>query len=93
MDRLLQLCASCQLAPKRWTAAGPGFFMAGVVVMVARPASVDECSADRRDLPKLAERESPGASGVDVFAHWLKRRPVRPWRFLPLFRMNETHFG
>ena len=92
-ERLLRLCATCRLEPKRWTAAGKGFFMSGVVVRVPRLAGVDERSADRRDLPRLAERESPGANGVGVFASWLKRRPVSPWRLVIGLKIDEWQVG
>ena len=34
-ERLLKLCASCSLSPQRWSTLGPGFFMAGLAVMIA----------------------------------------------------------
>ena len=85
-ERLFRLCAARPLEPKRWAAAGPRFFVAGLAVMMACAAG-----ADRRDLLNLAERLSPGASQPDVFARWLKRSPVRPSRFLPMLEMHEKH--
>src|SRR6202453_5349958 len=55
--QLLKLCASRQLDPAAWAAAGPAFFMAGLAVMLA--SNVD---ADRRGLLALAEILHPGAS-------------------------------
>ena len=90
-ERLFRLCAARPLEPKRWAAAGPRFFVAGLAVMTACAAGVDRRDADRRDLLNLAERLSPGASQPDVFARWLKRSPVRPSRFLPMLDMYEKH--
>jgi DNA-binding phage protein len=77
--QLLMLCASGQLDPAMWAAAGPAFFMAGLAVMLASNAG-----ADRRGLLALAETLHPGATDVSVFARWLKRSPLRPSRFLPM---------
>jgi hypothetical protein len=76
-DRLIDLCASGNLDPARWTRLGPGFFMAGVAVMLA---STD--GRDRRRLLALAEQIHPGASEPAVFNRWLERSPLRPTRFL-----------
>ena len=78
-ERLVELCASGQLDPAKWGALGPGFFMAGLAVMVASLAR-----SNRRGLLALAEHLHPGASEPAVFGHWLQRSPVRPSRFLPL---------
>jgi hypothetical protein len=83
---LLTLCASRQLDPVAWAAAGPAFFMAGVAVMLASNAD-----ADRRGLLALAEALHPGATEVAVFAGWLKRSPLRPSRFLPMLAMETKH--
>jgi hypothetical protein len=85
-ERLLNLCASRTLDPRRWAEVGPRFFMAGVAVMLA---SVPEL--DRRGLLALAEQLHPGASEPAVFAQWLKRSPVRPSRFLPMLAMEMKH--
>jgi hypothetical protein len=85
-DRLVELCATSDLNPERWTAAGPRFFMAGLAVMLA---SVRR--GDRRELLALAERLHPGASDVAVFDRWLQRSPVRPARFLPLLDARRAH--
>ena len=85
-ERLLRLCASGSLEVQRWADTGPGFFMAGLAVMVA--------SGDRFDRPgllSLAERLHPGASKPDVFQRWLERSPVRPSRFLPMLDMEAKH--
>ena len=52
-------------------------------------ASVD--GFDRPGLLDLAERLHPGASERAVFAHWLKRSPLRPSRFLPMLDMAVKH--
>jgi hypothetical protein len=85
-ERLLELCASRGLDPKRWAERGPRFFMAGLAVMLA---SVPEL--DRRGLLALAEQLHPGASEPAVFAKWLERSPVRPSRFLPMLAMELKH--
>lgn len=85
-DRLVELCASNDLDPARWTTAGPRFFMAGLAVMLA--SAVD---ARRRDLLELAEQVYPGASEVAVFTRWLERSPLRPSRFLPLVDERRRH--
>ncbi|MGD0504824.1 MAG: hypothetical protein ABSD02_18970 [Steroidobacteraceae bacterium] len=84
--QLLVLCASRQLDPGVWAAAGPAFFMAGLAVMLASNAD-----ADRRGLLALAEVLHPGATEVPVFAHWLKRSPLRPSRFLPMLAVQTRH--
>jgi hypothetical protein len=85
-DQLLDLCASGDVEPERWRRHGPAFFMAGLAVMLA---SVPEF--DRRSLLVLAEALHPGSSQVEVFAHWLKRSPVRPSRFLPTLLTGSRH--
>ena len=85
-ERLLKLCASRSLEVQRWTDTGPGFFMAGLAVMVASGDGFD-----RPGLLALAERLHPGASKPDVFQCWLERSPVRPSRFLPMLDMEAKH--
>src|SRR3984957_13388411 len=84
--QLLTLCASRNLDPASWTAAGPAFFMAGLAVMLASNAD-----SDRRGLLDLAEFLHPGATDVPVFARWLKRSPLRPSRFLPMLATETKH--
>ena len=84
--QLLTLCASRDLDPAAWDAAGPAFFMAGLAVMLAADAQ-----ADRPALLALAEVLHPGATEVPVFARWLKRSPLRPSRFLPMLAMEAKH--
>jgi hypothetical protein len=84
-ELLLALADSKDLSEDRWRAAGPGFFMAGLAVMLA---SVDD--RDRRALLALAERLHAGMSQVGVFALWLERSPLRPSRFLPMLA-SERH--
>ncbi|MGQ0835282.1 MAG: helix-turn-helix domain-containing protein [Gammaproteobacteria bacterium] len=78
-DRLVELCASGSYEADDWSALGDPFFMAGLAVLLASSRSYD-----RRRLLALAEQLHPGASEPAVFARWLERSPVRPWRFLPL---------
>ena len=85
-ERLLRLCASRSLDVQRWRDTGPGFFMAGLAVMVAGGDGFD-----RPGLLALAERLHPGASKPDVFQRWLERSPVRPSRFLPMLDMEAKH--
>ena len=84
--QLLTLCASRNLDPAAWAAAGPAFFMAGLAVMLAA-----DTQADRPALLALAEVLHPGATEVPVFARWLKRSPLRPSRFLPMLAMEAKH--
>jgi hypothetical protein len=85
-ERLLDLCASRTLDPRRWADLGQRFFMAGLAVMLGSVAALD-----RRGLLALAEQLHPGASEPAVFAQWLKRSPVRPSRFLPMLAMEMKH--
>lgn len=85
-ERLVKLCASGNLDPRRWSHHGPRFFMAGLAVMLA-----GEPGRDRGGLLSLAERLHPGASEVAVFNRWLERSPVRPTRFLPLIDAHALH--
>jgi hypothetical protein len=85
-QKLVTLCASRELDPVAWAAAGPAFFMAGLAVMLAGDAD-----ANRPVLLALAEVLHPGATDVPVFARWLKRSPVRPSRFLPMLAMETNH--
>ena len=78
-ERLLNLCASRTLAPNRWMALGPNFFMAGLAVMLA---SIE--GFDRPGMLALAEALHPGSSDPEVFSLWLQRSPLRPYRFLPM---------
>ncbi len=81
--RLLRLAAARPRDFEAWCAAGPGFFMAGLAVMLASVRG-----EDRRGLLDLAERLYPGASEPEVFTRWLRLSPLRPSRFLPLFEME-----
>ena len=85
-EHLLNLCASRSLEPQRWEALGPRFFMAGLAVMLA---SVD--GFDRRGLLSLAEHLHPCAGEPEVFARWLQRSPLRPYRFLPMLDRTVKH--
>ena len=81
-EQLLSLCASRSLAPGRWAALGPNFFMAGLAVMLA---SIE--GFDRPGMLALAEALHPGAGEPEVFSRWLQRSPLRPYRFLPMLDM------
>jgi DNA-binding phage protein len=85
-QQLLALCSSRTLDPHAWAGTGPGFFMAGLAVMLA-----SNPDADRRGLLKLAESLHPGATELPVFAAWLRRSPLRPSRFLPMLTMEMKH--
>ena len=85
-EELLALCASGSLDPARWARLGPGFFMAGMAVMLGSVSG-----ADRRGLLALAESLHPGATETAVFARWLQRSPVRPSRFLPMLEQEAKH--
>jgi DNA-binding phage protein len=85
-EKLLELCAAPSLEALRWAALGPRFFMAGLAVMLASNPDVD-----REGLLALAESLHPGVSEPAVFAHWLRRSPVRPSRFLPLLEERVRH--
>ena len=85
-ERLLELCAGYDLDPALWERLGPRCFMAGLAVMLASHRGYD-----RRSLLALAEQLHPGASEVTVFAYWLERSPLRPWRFLPLLDTRLKH--
>jgi hypothetical protein len=85
-ERLVALCASGNLDASYWAGFGPGFFMAGLAVMLASTRDFD-----RRTLLALAEQLHPGASEPDVFARWLASSPLRPSRFLPLVSAQLAH--
>jgi hypothetical protein len=85
-QRLVELCASGNLDPDRWAAAGPRFFMAGLAVMLASTET-----RERRSVLALAESLLPGASEVAVFNRCLERSPVRPTRFLSLLDAHVPH--
>ncbi len=78
-QRLLELATARELDAARWLATGPGFFMAGLAVMLASLRGME-----RRKLLMLAEQLHPGSSQPEVFKLWLARSPVRPSRFVPL---------
>ena len=84
--RLLELAASQNYEPASWLALGPPFFMAGLAVMLASSRG-----ADRNALLTLADKLHSGMSHPDVFNAWLVRSPVKPSRFLPMFRAALPH--
>jgi hypothetical protein len=83
-EKLVDLSDSEDVDPERWRRTGPGFFMAGLAVMLA---SVPHFN--RRALLELAERLHAGSSQAGVFALWLKDSPIRPSRFLPMLAANR----
>jgi DNA-binding phage protein len=85
-ERLLQLCASGDLAPERWRRVGPAFFMAGLAVLLA---GSNLCP--RRPYLELAEQLHPGSTEPACFGRWLARSPVQAVRFLPQFEQALSH--
>ena len=85
-DELLRLCASGDLSRARWEALGPGFFMAGLAVMLGSVRGLD-----RRGLLALADELHPGVTEPAVFNLWLERSPVRASRFFPALEMTLRH--
>ena len=85
-DQLLEHCAARELDAQIWRSFGPGFFMAGVAVMLA---SLPEF--DRSDYLALAESLDAGSSQVGVFSLWLQSSPLRPSRFVPMLLASLRH--
>ena len=83
-DRLLDLAASGNLDPDVWRAHGRGFFMGGLAVMLASARGFE-----REGYLSLAEALHTGVSTPEVFGMWLKKSPVRPYRFLPRARRRK----
>ena len=83
-DGLLDLCASGDDDPNVWRAHGPGFFMAGLAVLLA-----SDRGFERERYLRLAEALHPGISTPEVFAMWLRRSPLRAVRFLPMARRRK----
>ena len=83
-DRLLDLSASGNVEPNVWRGHGPAFFMGGLAVMLASARGFE-----RERYFKLAENLHPGVSTPEVFGMWLKKSPVRPFRFLPMARRRK----
>jgi hypothetical protein len=83
-DDLVELCASGNVDPDVWRARGPGFFMAGLAVLLASARGFE-----RERYLRLAESLHPGISTPEVFALWLKRSPLRAARFLPMARRRR----
>jgi len=85
-ERLVGLCVSRHPDVSHWASFGPGFFMAGLAVMLASTREFD-----RGTHLALAEQLHPGASEPEVFDRWLAVSPVRPSRFLPLVLAQLAH--
>jgi hypothetical protein len=83
-ETLLELCASGNVDPAAWRAAGPAYFMAGVAVLLAGARGFP-----REPYLRLAEELHPGITVPAVFQGWLDRSPVRAARFLPMARQRK----
>lgn len=83
-DRLLDLSASGNVDPNVWRAHGPGFFMAGLAVMLASARGFE-----RERYLRLSDALHLGVSTPEVFEMWLMDSPVRPARFLPMARKRR----
>ena len=84
--RLVDLLRSRSTNEAEWRALGPGFFLAGLAVMVA---SVPDF--DRPRYLDLAESLHPGASEPRVFEKWLSDTPLAPARLLPMVQQQLNH--
>lgn len=80
-SRLIDLLRSHSTREAEWRELGPGFFLAGLAVMLASVPGFD-----RRRYLDLAESLHPGASEPRVFAQWLADTPLPPARLLPILR-------
>lgn len=85
-SRLLHLIASGTMRPDDWRPHGPGFFLAGVAMMLASVSGFD-----RSRYLALAEELHPGASEPRVFSRWLAETPLTPSRFLPMLQGVTDH--
>lgn len=85
-ERLLELAASGNRDPARWRETGPEFFMGGLAVMLA-----SDPSFDRPAYLELADRLHPGISSPEGFGIWLRRSPLRPYRFMPMLKDRMHH--
>ena len=86
--RLLDLVASGSLDPIAWRAVGPGFFVAGLAVMLASVTGFP-----RAQYLALAEALHPGATELSVFRRWLAATPLPPVRFLLQVRAETAVAG
>ena len=83
-DALLDLCASGDLDPALWRAAGPAYFMGGLAVLLAGARGFP-----REPYLRLAESLHPGITVPAVFQGWLESSPLRAARFLPMARRRK----
>jgi hypothetical protein len=83
-EGLLDLCATGNLDPAAWRAAGPAYFMGGLAVLLAGARGFT-----REPYLRLAEELHPGISVPAVFQGWLDRSPLRAARFLPMARHRK----
>lgn len=84
--RLIHLLSSRSTNEAEWRALGPGFFLAGLAVMLASVHGLD-----RHRYLALAESLHPGASEPRVFARWLADTPLSPARLLPMVQQRLNH--
>lgn len=84
--RLLDLMRSRSTNEAEWRDLGPGFFLAGLAVMLASVPGFD-----RPRYLDLAELLHPGASEPRVFEKWLADTPLAPARLLPMVRQQPNH--
>ena len=82
----MDLLRSRSTGAAEWRALGPGFFVAGLAVMLASVPGFD-----RRRYLDLAESLHPGASEPRVFAKWLADTPLPPSRLLPMVQSQLNH--
>lgn len=82
----MDLLRSRSTSEADWRALGPGFFVAGLAVMLASVPAFD-----RRRFLDLAESLHPGASEPRVFAKWLADTPLPPSRLLPMVQSQLNH--
>lgn len=84
--RLIDLVRSGSTNEAHWRKLGPGFFLAGIAVVLASVTGLD-----RRAYLALAESLHPGASEPRVFAQWLADTPLPPARLLPMTQSPANH--
>lgn len=84
--RLIDLLRCRSTNEVEWRALGPGFFLAGVAVMLASVPGFD-----RPRYLDLAESLHPGASEPRVFEKWLADTPIAPARLLPMVQQQLNH--
>jgi hypothetical protein len=84
--RLIDLLHSRSTDETEWRELGPGFFLAGLAIMLASVPGFD-----RPRYVDLAESLHPGASEPRVFEKWLADTPLAPARLLPMVQRQLNH--